>query len=236
MKANCRMLILGIILVPILSGCQQYVVKVDSLRSSDAANKIKYVLFPGNKDTPDTELQYIEFSQFIHRGLQHNGFISSNPQEADIVIYVFYGIGAPQQNLYSYSQPQWGQTGISSSYTTGMVQSYGNTATYSGQTTYIPEYGITGYSSQVGSYVTYDRYLVLGAIDWQNFLRNNKQVVEVWKTVVTSTGSSNDLRKVFPVMVAAARPYFGKRTENQVTCQLTENDSSVREICGEAKP
>jgi len=54
----------------------------------------------------------------------------------------------------------------------------------------------------------------------------------VWRTVVTSRGTSNDLREVFPVLVAASQPYISTNTGKQVKVILNENDRAVIEIKG----
>jgi hypothetical protein len=53
-----------------------------------------------------------------------------------------------------------------------------------------------------------------------------------WKLYIDSTGSSGDLRRVFPVMIAAARDHLGKNTQGQVEISIDETDPKIAEIKG----
>jgi len=168
----------------------------------------------------------------VNRALIKQGFVPAESFEsANIEILLAYGIGDPQEHLYSYSLPTWGQTGVSSSYTTGMVSSYGS---YSGITTYTPTYGVTSSTSYIGSYTTYFRYMILYAVDLDEY-KNTKKEVQLWKTSVTSSGSSGDLRRVFPILVAASNQYIATNTGKKVTVNLYEEDEQVIEIKGIVK-
>ncbi|MBW1921590.1 MAG: hypothetical protein JRI81_15395 [Deltaproteobacteria bacterium] len=180
-------------------------------------------------------MQFKEYASYVERALTSAGYIRANDfKDARIAIFLSYGIGDPKEHLYSYSLPVWGQTGISSSTTYGTITSYGSYGSYQGTTTYTPTYGIKGYTSHVGSYTTFFRFLILDAFDLKEY-RRSKKVIEAWRTTVTSRGSSGDLRRVFPVLVAAAKPYIGTDTGKQVHITLTEQDKTVLEIKGFTK-
>ena len=87
-------------------------------------------------------------------------------------------------------------------------------------------------TSHVGTRTTYDRYAQIVGYDYQAFLKSREQI-ELWKTTITSTGSSGDLRKVFPVLIGAASPYIAKNTGKAVLVKLSENDKAVRIVKGE---
>jgi outer membrane murein-binding lipoprotein Lpp len=236
MRTRQAFITLSIVAAFLLSGCAsrqlQFHVNVDSISSEVATLKKSYVLLPGNKDTTVEDLQFKEFMTYVHRALTANGFVQANNLEkADIVIFLVYGIGNPQEHLYSYSLPAWGQTGVSSSTTSGTINMYGNFGTYSGTTTYAPKYGITGYTSHVASYTTYFRYMLLDAYDLDIY-RRKKKLSQIWRTTVTSTGSSDDLRRVFPVLVAGSAEFLGANTGQNVRVILREEDPEVLEIKG----
>jgi len=220
------------------SGCMtmqtQYHVYVDSLSAPAQAERKHFVLLPGNKDTSVTDLQFREYAAYISRALVTRGYVPAESiEKADIAIFVVYGIGNPQEHQYSYSVPTWGQTGVSSSATHGIINTYGGIGTYSGTTTYTPTYGITGSTTDSGTYTTYQRFLVLDALDLPEY-RQTKKEVELWKTTITSTGSSGDLRRVFPYMVTASMPHIGTNTGQQVKVILMENDPAVMNLKGQA--
>lgn len=220
----------------LMSGCAtkgpQIDVSVDSIASEGAVTKKKYILVPGTKDASAEDLQFKEFAAYVHRALVARGFVTADSiEKAEIVVYLTYGIGDPKEHLYSYSNPVFGQTGVSSSTTSATLNSYGSSGTYSGTTTYEPTYGITGYESGVGSYTTYFRFMRLDAYDLDTY-RKQKKLSQTWRTTVTSTGRSGDLRLVFPVLVAGSKAYFGSNSGQKVRVILHEEDALVLEIKG----
>jgi len=218
-----------------LAGCAsmrqpRFHVVVDSLASEAADQHRTYILLPGNEGVTWEDLQFQEYSRYVQRALEARGFRpAEQPEDADVAIVLSYGIGDPQTRQYTYSLPVWGQTGVSSSHTYGTATAYGNTASYSGTTTYTPSYGITGYTSHVGSVTTYFRYALITAYDFAEFRATEKQI-QLWRTTITSSGSSGDLRRVFPILVSASVPHLGTNTGQQVEVQLYESDDAVRAI------
>ena len=49
--------------------------------------------------------------------------------------------------------------------------------------------------------------MILDAIDLNEYRETEKEV-QLWKTTVTSTGTSGDLRQVFPILVAASQEHI----------------------------
>ncbi|MBY7860724.1 hypothetical protein KW419_21075 [Vibrio fluvialis] len=230
--------LLIVVLLTLLSGCAStptFYSYVDSISAPEAKDKKTYVLFPGNKDTSPDDLQYIEYKNYIINALNYNGFIIANDFEnADVAIFLGYGIGDPQTEQYSYSVPTWGQTGVSSATTYGTLNTFGSTSTYSGTTTYTPTYGITGSTTHIGTRTTFFRFLKLTAYDVDEYKRTEK-LKQVWQTTVTSSGSSGDLRQVLPILAAASSPYLGTNTGKKLAVDLKENDPSVIKIKGITK-
>lgn len=230
--------VLGLIVATLAVGCattgqRQFHVAVDSLASLSAQQKRTYLLLPGNEGVTWDDLQFQEYAAYLMRVLNAEGFTSArNAEEADVAIVLSYGIGDPQTTQYSYSLPVWGQTGVSSAHTYGTATSYGNSASYSGTTKYTPTYGIKGYTSHVGTRTTYFRFAQITAYDFKAFKETEKQV-QLWRTTVTSSGSSGDLRQVFPILIGASVPYIATNTGKQVPVNLYENDKIVRAVKGE---
>jgi len=205
---------------------------VDSLAQQDALAKKRYIIMPGIKDVEPSDLQFLEYAGYVERVLNEKGFVKvSQFAEADTAIYLSYGIGNPQNHQYSYSLPVWGQTGVLSSTTHGTLSTYGGMGTYSGTTMYTPTYGVTGYTSHVRSYTTYTRFLFLDAYDVASYKQDQK-MNQVWKTSVISTGSSNDLRLVFPYMAVAMKPYIGTNTGHKIMVKIIAGDPQVTQLRG----
>lgn len=240
-------LLLGVV---VLSGCATmrpptYLVQVDSI-GNDSENKT-YILLSSNKDTKTDDLQFKEYATYLNRALQARGFVpAKNIQEANVAIFLSYGIGDPREHQYTYSLPIWGKTGISSSTTYGTsntygsLNTYGNYGTYTGNTnststtTYTPTYGITGSVARSGSYTTFFRFMLLNAIDLDEYKRSKKEI-QLWKTTVTSSGSSSDLRRVFPILVAASKNHIATNTGKKLQIKLLEKDAQVMAIKGIVK-
>lgn len=220
----------------LISNCAtapQYNVSINSIRNPAEITQTKYLLLPGLKDVDTNDLQYQEYARYVETALVSKGYVkASNFNEAEIAIFLSYGIGDPETNHYTYSLPMYGQTGVASSHTYGTINTNRNTATYSGTTTYTPSYGITGYSTHTGSVTTYFRYMLLDAIDLEEYRRTEKEK-QLWKTTVTSVGVSGDLRQVFPILVAASKDYIGTNTGKQIDIQIQESDKRVVDIKGE---
>jgi len=219
-----------------LTGCAEFQpvlfeVKVDAISRSKMDRKT-YVLLPGNKDTNADDLQFEEYAIYLNRALNMEGFVAAHSVEkADIIVFAAYGIGAPQEHQYSYSLPVWGKTGISSSNTNGSMDAFGN---FHATTTHTPTYGITGSSTYTDSYATYFRFMVLEAFDLGEY-RKSKKEIQLWKITATSSGTSSDLRLVFPMLVAASKPYIGRNSGAQIEVILREDDERIGEITGITK-
>ena len=231
MKAFIKILALTLV----LSGCANaphFEVYVDSISSPVSQELKRYVLFPINKGVSVDDLQFQEYSSYVHRALSTQGFIKADDiTDANIAIFLAYGIGEPKTNQYTYSLPTWGITGVSSSNTYGTVNTYGNRATVNATTTYTPTYGVTGSTTHTGTYTTFTRYMVLDALDL-NETKKTEKYKQIWKTTVMSTGSSGDLRKVLPILVAASKPYVAKNTGQKLLINLKEQDQAVLDVKG----
>ncbi|MBI3903345.1 MAG: BON domain-containing protein [Nitrosomonadales bacterium] len=225
-----------ILLAALLGGCAginarpTITVNVDAIASGQASYKKTYWLMPGNAGISIDDLQFQEYAGYIRRGLISSSFRESQKlEDADIVIFVSYGIGDPQLHTSTYSLPVWGQTGYSGSMTTGTVNSYGGNLSYNSYTTYTPTYGITGYSTHIQQVTTYFRYLVLDAYDIDAYKRD-KKFSQVWRSTTTSTGSTGDLRYVMPALVIGSFKNWGVSTGQRVSSTFAIDDPAVENL------
>ncbi len=230
--------LVAVIMVAILlvAGCAalgpQFHVSVDALRDAQAPEKRTYVLYPGLKDVDANDLQFREFAVYVHRALQTKGFVpAQDGGPADVVIFVSYGIGDPQTTYYSY--PIFGKVGGGTSTFSASTYGSGGYAHTTGTVTASPRFGVVG--TGVGARTEFFRWAVVEAVDVDAFVKT-QQVVQLWRTTMTSSGSSGDLRLVFPIMVAAAQPYIATNTGQQVRRILNEASPEVVAVRGEKKP
>ena len=218
----------------LLSGCAatpatlHYSVQVDSIKRN--GGKKSYVMLPGNYGVSPQDLQYLEFAEYVKRALKKQGFVEAGTaHQARIAIFLRYGIGDPKTHHYTYTVPTFGQTGTQTTTNAWATGSFGGFASYQSRTT--PTYGVTGTQTYTGSYVTYTRYIILEAIDLDVYNRN-QTVQPVWKTKIVSTGSSGDLRAVFPIILAASQDYIGRNTESMIDLDISGDDPRIDEIKG----
>lgn len=203
-------------------GCASatFVVDVSSITTSNHSGKKVFVV-PGN-NVAINDIQFIEFSGYIKKALVKKGFtVVDSIDESDQVVLLGYAISGPQS--YTENIPLFGPTGVKSSSTFGHINSSGN---YYSSTMYDYNYGITGIKQIERIY--YTRTIVLIAYDWQLF-KKKKIEKQLWKTDIVSTGSSDDLRYVFPYMIVAAEKYIGTNTKKAVTVEISEYDRRVKE-------
>jgi hypothetical protein len=229
--------ILFIIFTIALGGCATtgqptFNVAVDSLASQQASNKKTYLLIPGNEGVTWDDLQFQEYATYLMRVLNAQGYVlAKSADEADLAIILSYGIGDPQTHQYSFNLPTWGQTGVSSANTYGTATTYGNTTSVNATTTYTPTYGVTGYNTYTGTRTTFFRYALITGYDFEKY-KETEQQTQLWQTTITSTGSSGDLRRVFPILIGASAPYLATNTGQKVSVSLKEEDKVVKAVKG----
>lgn len=164
-------------------------------------------------------LLHKEYQSYIELVLKDNGIrvVESN-KKANCVINIDYGISDPKETSYIDSVPIYGQTGYSSSNTYGNVNSYGS---YNATTTYSPAYGVTGYRPVSRNMVTYTRHLSLDA-------RKKDGKEQLWMVNALSSGSSGDLREVFPYLVAGIEQRVKLSTTQYEEFSFFEDDPKVQ--------
>ncbi len=230
MLKKIKLLLLSVFLLSLFSGCTSgfYRIYVQSNVTAkkllQKPDKTKAVIVPGIIDEDPYDAEFKKYSKYIEKALNSSGFeIIEDSDRADIVIVAAYGIGEPVKKEYTYQEPVYGITGVRSSF-------YSNTYTYQGITYYSgvpvhePQYGIVGATTRTKTYTIYYRHLILTAYD--SPINGN----QLWKTEITSAGKTGNLDKVFPVLVAAAKPYLNQDSEGEIEIILRENDKEVVRI------
>jgi hypothetical protein len=213
----------------------RYVVEVDSYGEDSLIIKKNCFLYISDSTINTSDLQFQEFYGYIAKILSSKGYrIVDSIEAANIIVFFNYGISDPNTQEYTRSLPVWGQTGIRSTSTTGnvYVNPYSNNIQYRQNTYSTPAYGVTGYETVQGSYTTYRRYLNLVAYDFDYYLKNKKEK-RVWQTVITSTGSSCDLRNVLPYMLVGANRYIGHSSGEKKEFSIYENNFDVKTLKGQ---
>ncbi len=232
-KIKALVLALSLALLTACTSYRYFSVDVDSICCSTARQKKTYILLPGNKDGNINDLQFQEFAAYTDKSLQTQGFRKTTIiDDADVAILLCYGISDPKYYEYTYSVPVWGQTGISSSQSSGVVNRVGNSVTYSGNTSYTPSYGVVGSSTHIGTGVAFARYLVISGVDLEQFKKTGKveDAKELWSTKANSIGASGDLREIFPVLLIASQKHIAENTGKQISYSIREDEELVEQI------
>ena len=190
-------LIVAIAIAFMLVGCgmmlQARVTAFHNLSSIQSPRTFVVVPYDWQKGS----LEFQTYEQQIVSELQSRGFQSAPPEQAELVVFLAYAIDGGRNVAYSY--PIFGQTGVSSSQMYGTVNSYGNSASYSGTTTYTPSYGVVG--SGTDSSTEYTRVVRLELLSKQALIENN--IVKVYEGEVVSSGSTGQLSAVMPTLLQA---------------------------------
>jgi hypothetical protein len=210
--------IIGILAIALsLNGCM-YKIWVSGLGSSLDAG-FRFVVLPMGEGLRANDLQFQEYASYIIYALAGKGYEHVEAlEQADVAVFLDYGIGNPEQVAYTYAFPVYvpGSTTTVSGYSSGTGAI---TATATTKPTYKTKTG-------TGTRTQYTRRLVLDVVDVRQYLQT-EEVVSVWKTTVTSTGKSGDLRTVFPYLVYAAVPHLGKDTGKALKVTITDGDLKV---------
>lgn len=224
----------------LLSACAaglDFSVGVDSITDPSAKPSRAYFLFPGDTTISVSDLYFKEYSSYLHTILNSRGYKQSDLDEAELIIFVRYGIGNPGLHSYSYSIPIIERTDPGSTTTRSSSSTYGtvgNTSVTANTSTTStveskPKYDVVGTNTYSGTYTTYFRYFVIDAIDLNDF-RKSGVLNTAWRTTITSEGSSNDLRLVIPAMLAASLKYIGTNTGKRIDLEIGDNDARIDEL------
>jgi hypothetical protein len=146
------------------------------------------------KDQEDS-LEWKSYADRVKAQLVQKGFRDAPLEDADLVVFLNYGIDSGKQVISSY--PIYGQTGVRSSYTTGTVTTYGNMGYVSGTSYNTPTYGVVG--SGTASSTRYGRYLRLEMMDKKSLA--DGKLKKVYEAEVKSEGSSGQIAAVMPAMI-----------------------------------
>lgn len=207
-----------VLLVVMLSGCGTFVeTKVSAFHElQEPLTGTTYILIPTKEQEGNLEFQ--TYAKLVMIELQKRGMTEAPFHQAKYAIFIFYGIDQGKQIVSSY--PIFGQTGTSSSYTTGTVTSYGNTASYSGRTYTTPTYGVVGSGTRTDT--IFKRYFNLDIVDIAK--SGNGKIQKIYEGKAISSGSDDQLAQVMPAIVRSVFEDFpGKSGASRISRQPLEN-------------
>ncbi len=180
-----------------------YRVQIDSIAGADLRGK-SYVISSAMQEISDEDLRFKEVALYIENALKMKGYNRvDNKEKAEILIRLAYGIGNPQTTTYTTT------TGSGYAYQVGWW------------------WNMVPPTTETVKQTTYQRHLVLEAFDLKT---TSDRLPQLWRTALSSEGSSSDIRTVLPHMIAAAVDYFGTTTGGKMPTYIEPNDPRVDDI------
>ncbi len=210
----------------LVSSCattKHFTVQIDSIGADIYQDQKAYIALPTEKDVKADDLRFKEYAGYVRKILAKKGYVEVNSlDDANIVVYLTYGVGDPEQHTYVYSLPVYGQVGVVPSPGPGPAQPsqpphkppFGH---------FSPIFGIVGTKTEYQTVTTYFRYCKIEAFDLRLY-RTTGTEKQLWSIIITSRGESDDLRMVMPYMLAAAEDYIGVDTGRKVEVVINGND------------
>jgi hypothetical protein len=200
-------------------------VQVDSIGSNVYGAEKTYIAVPTDQEVSADDLRFREYAGYLQKILAEKGYREvASSEEANIIVYLTYGVGDPETHTYAYSVPVYGQIGVTVTPGHPMPPpSPGMPPSRPPFPHYSPIYGIIGSKTEYENYTTYFRYCKIEAFDLKS-LRETNQEKQLWSTIITSRGSSDDLRYAMPYMLAAAKDYIGVNTGTKIEVTIDEKD------------
>lgn len=215
-----------------LTGCvsgPSFSVSINSIASKEVSGKRKFFVLPGNAGVPAADLQFQEAKGLLANVLRSKGFSEVPFDQAEMVVFLSYGIGEPETSTSSYSIPVFGQTGGGTSTFNATTTAPGTSSTTRGTISQPVTYGITGYQTGTRTSTTFTRWFRANAVDLEAYNRNG-EMRYLWDTRAASIGGTGDIRVVLPIMFAAAKGSIASDTGRVISTSLKEDDPRVFEV------
>ncbi len=214
----------------LLGGCaNSYSVKVDAIAKPKAEEAISYKIVNKNPAVADDSLRYKEAAGFVRTALSGKGMYEApDPEKADLVVSLDYGIGPPKSKQEPVSEPVYMTFPGQIRYERQQVGSdkNGNPVYRTVQVQDPPTTELVGYREYMVTVTTYEKYLRMNAME-NKLATEGRAPSEVWTVDVTSEGESRDVRKALPVLAATSIDWIGKDSKGQKTIRIKDTDKDV---------
>jgi hypothetical protein len=215
--------IITCLMVWLLVGCAatgEFAVRIRSTSNPALPAARNYVLLPGDKDV-SSDPQFGELAGYVRRTLAELDYSEVETASADIIILLRYGLDTSSLDIKDLVHP-------------ALLNSNGAVpiapaVAYGAATPLGPWHGITHAVFPITPVTAvYSRWLLLEALD-----ARSSEKVTLWKIGAIESGYFPDLKRLFPIMLAACKPFIGQTTKKEVVVHLEENDEEVISIRGD---
>lgn len=200
----------GLLLLLIMAGCAnpksiQVNVYAENRNNQDKGGT--FVILAGKEEGEPSDAQRSKFQGYIEKALLLNGFKQADELEkADVAILLSYGVGPPSERDFLTTDSGLMQDNIA----------FGD------------EFGSRNYIRKEKE-TTYLRYLIIGAVDIKEYIKTGK-IQQLWRVTATNIGTKNKLDRIFPFLVVASQPYFGKHLLEKTRALISREDEALIKI------
>ncbi len=214
------------------TGCETmrtYTVNVESRSEpTQMAGKESYRIETRNRENDESSLRYKEAEEQVRTALSGIGLYEApNPNDADMVVEIDYGVGPPKEILVEYEEPIYitvpGRMEETIQYVRGPD---GRPVAIRVPRYRPPETVYAGSQTRYRPATVYDKYLTISGVGVARE-KGDEQRESLWTVNVTNQSESDDLREHVPIMVAAALDYIGTSTEEEKKVKIRANDQDV---------
>lgn len=212
------------------TGCaNSYQVKVDSLAKPKAEESISYKIVNKNPAVADDSLRYKEAAGYVRTALSGKGLYEApDPEKADLVVALDYGVGPPQSKREVVSEPVYAT--IPGQVRTERVQvgtDRNGAPIYQTVTVQEPPRSeFVGYREYFVTVTVYEKYLRLNATE-NKAAAEGRPPSDIWTVDITSEGESRDIRKALPILAAASIDFVGVDSKGQKIVRIKDTDKDV---------
>ena len=193
-----------------------YESEIQSFGNYDMEGKTFYVISADPK-VSNKDLEFQDYKDYITQCLMlKNAIPCENSDSADVCILFDYGL-VDKSYVANVAIPIWGITGATFITTTSRYIG-GNGILQTSNTIGTLNTGITGIFNKTETVEEYRRVINLYAYDNKD---RTSDPVMLWKTNVSSQGTSRDLQEVIPYIAYSAIPHMGKQTNGIKTLTIS---------------
>ena len=193
-----------------------YESEVQSFGNYNMEGKTFYVI-SANPNVSNKDLEFLDYKDYITQCLiLKNAIPCENSDSADVCILFDYGV-VDKSYVANVAIPVWGITGSTLITTTSKYIGSGVTFQSSNVVSSLNT-GVTGILNRNEKIQDYRRVINLYAYDNKD---RTSDPIMLWKTNISSSGSSRDMQEVLPYIAHAAIPYMGKQSNGIKIFQIS---------------
>ena len=203
------------------AGPQRFDVRVSGLAGARGVEGQRYVLLPADAGLDEGDLQFLEFARIVELALADRGFVRvQTAEDAQLSVLLGWSVGDRETRTIVFPSSTLAQASYYPSHRHS--RRCGHRGAHGYGSYYAPIYS----PPTIVTVTTVNRLLSIEARALE-VGKPPRRGPALWSTTVESRGSSDDLRRVFPVLVGAASSYLGTDTGQRIETTITEDDERV---------